>query len=66
MNDNHFIDAGQKLIKIKEEGEDWLVETFDETSIKRVFWVKKSEVDFLEDKEEEIKQKDKEIFEDWI
>jgi len=53
MNDNHHIESGQLLIKMPEkDGEHMLFETFDDTSIKRVFWATEDEVEYVETKEE--------------
>jgi hypothetical protein len=64
MHDSHSIDAGQKLALLKEEDGLFLFETEDDTEIKRVFWAKPNEVDFLEELEKELteqEQKEREI-----
>jgi len=69
MNDNHSIECGQELLKthIKEDGF-ILFETFDNSPIKRIFWAKKEEVEFINTKqedwsEEKIKKREKELLE---
>jgi len=72
MNDGNIISAQQKLIKTPVEDEEQILfETFDDSSIKRIFWAKKEEVEFLEAKKEmwtkeEIEQRNKEINGEWI
>lgn len=64
MRDSHSIDAGQKLVLLKEEDGLFFFETEDDTEIKRVFWAKDDEVDFLEELDVELteqEQKERDI-----
>ena len=71
MEDGHFISSKQKLLYICTEENLMQFETIDNSDIKRIFWAKNDEVDFLEEKKEDwsdekIKQREKEINGQWL
>lgn len=53
MQDGHFISAKQKLLYICTDENMMQVETVDDSEIKRIFWVTKEEINFLNNAEEE-------------
>lgn len=71
MQDGNFISSKQKLLYICTEEKLMQFETVDETDIKRIFWVKEEEVNFLEEttedwSEERKAQREKEINGQWL
>lgn len=71
MEDGNFISSNQKLLYICTEENLIRFETIDDSDIKRIFWAKVEEVDFIEEKEEnwpleQIEHRKKEINENWL
>ena len=72
MNDNHLIEFGQRLIRTTVEDNNLILfETFDNSSIKRIFWAKENEVEFEKNveedwSEEKIEKRNKELLEHLI
>jgi len=58
MRDSHLIEAGQKLVLLKEEDGSLLFETEDDTEIKRVFWATPEEVKFLNETDKELTEQE--------
>lgn len=54
MQDGNTIESGQKLALLKEEDGMLFLETDDDTEIKRIFWAKPNEVEFLNEIEKEL------------
>ena len=53
MKDGHFVEKNQKLLYLCTEDNKNLVRTIDNTSIVRLFWVNDTEIELLEEKNEE-------------
>jgi hypothetical protein len=58
MNDGHCIEEGQLLLKTPVEEDGFILfETYDKSFIKKIFWAKENEVDFMRKVEEEWSEK---------
>lgn len=71
MQDGHFISAKQKLLYICTEENMMQFETVDDSDIKRIFWAKEEEVEFLSEvdedwSEERVQQQQREINGKWL
>jgi hypothetical protein len=71
MQDGHFISAKQKLLYICTEENMMQFETVDDSEVKRIFWTKEEEVNFLTEVDEDwsderIQQQQNEINGKWL
>ena len=71
MKDGYFISPKQKLLYICTEENFMQFETIDDSDIKRIFWAKENEVDFVEENNEDrsvekIAQREKYISGIWL
>ena len=53
MKDGHFVERNQKLLYLCTEDNKSLVRTIDDTNIVRLFWVDDTEIELLEEINEE-------------